>query len=242
MKFTVLEKRGDEKLVLKVTDASVSFVNALRRCVFSQLPCFAIDEVDFYENNSALYNEFIANRLGLVPLSYSEEVGDDKKISLTFNTQGPAMVYSRDLVSSDEVIKPLNENFPIADLADGQKLRLEAWAVKGNAKKHAKFQCAHASYGSMPSFKIKKNSPKLKEFLDSLPRKCLDEKGNPISWKCDGVEDFALENPDVAEYSLDDNQFVFTIETYNNVPAGQHLRAALKLMAESASHALKEVK
>ncbi len=242
MKFSLLEKKGDSKAVLKLTDASVAFANALRRAIINQLPCFAIDEVDFYENNSALYNEYIANRLGLIPLTYDSEVGDDKKISLTINTQGPGIVYSKDLISADELIKPLDDNFPIADLAEGQKLRVEAFAIKGTSKKHAKFQAAHASYGSMPSFKVKKNSPKLKEFLDSLPRKCFDEKGNVVAWKADGLEDFALDNPDIAEYSLDDDEFVFTVESYNNVPALEQLRCALKITAESASQAAKELK
>ena len=242
MQFTVLEAKGDEKIVLKVSGASVSEINGVRRAILSQLPCFAIDEVDFYENNSSLYNEYLANRLGLIPLTFDDEVADDARISLSINAQGPGIIYSKDLVSADGVIKPVNDNFPIVDLGDNQKVRVEAWAVKGTAKKHAKFQCAHASYGLMPFFKVKKNSPKLKEFVEKLPKAMLDSKGEPVAWKCTALDKFALDNPDVAEYGLDDHDFVFTIESFNNVPAAGHLRTALKLMASMSGEIRKELK
>ncbi len=242
MQFTVLESKGDEKVVLKVSGASVSEVNGIRRAILSQIPCFAIDEVDFYENNSALYNEYLANRLGLVPLTFDADVADDARVSLTMNVQGPGIIYSKDLVSADGVIKPINNNFPIVDLGDNQRVRVEAWAVKGTAKKHAKFQCAHASYGLMPFFKVKKNSPKLKEFVEKLPKPMLDSKGEPVAWKCTALEKFATDNPDVAEYGLEEKDFVFTIESFNNVPATGQLRTALKVMAGHAGEIRKELK
>ena len=242
MQFTVIESKGDEKVVLKVSGASVSEVNGLRRAIISQIPCFAIDEVDFYENNSALYNEYLANRMGLVPLTFDDDVADDARISLTINAQGPGIIYSKDLVSADGVIKPANDNFPIVDLGDNQRVRVEAWAIKGTAKKHAKFQCAHASYGLMPFFKVKKNSPKLKEFVEKLPKSMLDSKGEPVAWKCTGLEKFAVDNPDIAEYGLDEKDFVFMVESFNNIPATQHIRTALKVMAAHAGEIRKELK
>ncbi len=242
MEFNVLEQRGDSLAVLHIKGCNIGFANALRRTIISQLPSFAIEEVDFYENNSALYNEMIANRLGMLPLTFDPKAAPDTKISLTLNAQGPATVYSKDLVSGDEKVSPVNGDFPIAELAEKQNLRLEAWAVLGTSRKHAKFQCAHASYSHYATFVVKKNTQKLQEFVKALPASCLDAKGNVVAWKCDAAVDFAQNNPDSAEYREKEDEFVFIIESYNNVPALGQLKAALELMGETAKELKKLLK
>jgi len=242
MEFSVLEKKSDSLVVLHLKECSIPFANELRRAIISQLSAFAIDEVDFYENNSPFYNELISNRLGLIPLTYEEGIADEARISLTLNTQGPGVVYSRDLVSGDEKITALNGDFPIAELGENQSLRFEGWAVKATGRKHAKFQSAHASYSNYPVFTVKKNSQKLPDFLKSIPANCLDSKGNVIPWKCGAVVDFAEQNPDAASYSEKEDQFVFIIESYNNLPALQQLERALEVMGENTKELKKLLK
>ena len=242
MEFNLLEKKGDSLAVLHVSDCSIAFANALRRTIISQLPAFAIEEVDFYENNSPFYNELLANRLGLIPLTYADGIADDARISLTFNFQGPGTAYSKDIASGDEQVKPVNGNFPIAILGPKQVLRFEAWAVKSTPKKHAKFQSAHASYAHFPHFTVKKNAQKFTEFVKALPSSMLDAKGNVVAWKCDAVRDFAAYNQDVAEYKEKEDEFVFSIESYNNLSALQQLERALELMGENAKELKKLLK
>jgi len=238
MQFEIISQT-DEKIVVHLKKTTVAFANALRRAVINRLPSFAINEVDFYENNSPFYNEYLANRLGMIPLTFEENVAGDAKISLTLNASGPGMVYSKDIVSTDEAVKPLNGNFPIVDLGEGQNVRLEAWAVQGNALQHAKFQSAIASYTNYAKFELKKTAG-TKEFLASLPKKVFDEKGEVNPWYAELVEEYLEENPEAGSFEYKDDEFIFFVESYNNVSALAKLRAALETIKKEAGEIKKE--
>ena len=66
-KVKILElSRYSIKFELYDTDLAVA--NALRRIMISEVPTMTIDLVEVRENTSALHDEFLAHRLGLVPL------------------------------------------------------------------------------------------------------------------------------------------------------------------------------
>ena len=234
MKIEVVRKNDDEsKAWYRVSGADTEFVNALRRTIIAELPSFAVDEIDIYENNSVLYNEYIANRIGLVPLTYEEGIGDDVKITIGLNAEGPAIVYSGELKSTDEKIRPFRETIPLAKLKENQRLRLEAVAVKGKGKQHAKFQCAIASYSQVPKLPAgKKNLCKV-----HCAESGEDAKDAVAREKCD-----ACKMDDKGELAYKADEFIFFVESYNNITAEDQLKAALGIMKQESEVLEKELK
>jgi len=57
------------QFILSETDTSVA--NALSRIMIAEVPTLAIDLVEFHENTTVLNDEYIAHRLGLIPIQYT---------------------------------------------------------------------------------------------------------------------------------------------------------------------------
>ena len=66
MKIENLTEKGNT-ISFTLKDASSAQANALRRVAINHVKCFAIDTVTFYENSSAMFDEYIAHRIGLIP-------------------------------------------------------------------------------------------------------------------------------------------------------------------------------
>lgn len=64
-----------ELVQFSLTDTDPSIANAIRRVMLAEVPTMAIEIVNVDDNQSVLFDEFIAHRLGLLPLS-CHAVGD----------------------------------------------------------------------------------------------------------------------------------------------------------------------
>ncbi|PSP33409.1 DNA-directed RNA polymerase subunit D [Halobacteriales archaeon QH_10_70_21] len=135
--FIDRDERSARFLVGGVTPA---FANGVRRAILADVPTLSIDSVRVIENSSVMFDEQIALRLGLVPLTTPDDYRPDDEVTLAIDVEGPATAYSGDLVSSDEQVQPADENVPIIELKEGQRLELEADARLGVGKDHAKHQ------------------------------------------------------------------------------------------------------
>jgi DNA-directed RNA polymerase subunit D len=74
------------EIVTFVGDVNVSLANAIRRSV-NEVPVLAIDEADVYKNDSALYDEIISHRLGLIPLK-NQKMKADQTVEMKFKVKG----------------------------------------------------------------------------------------------------------------------------------------------------------
>jgi DNA-directed RNA polymerase subunit D len=123
-----------EKIVLKI-EANEALANAIRRSV-SEVPTLAIDEVEIFKNDSALYDEVLAHRLGLVPLKTEKSMSAKTEIKLKLSKSGPGTVYSEDLSGAADIVYP---KIPITLLGEDAKLELVAVAKLGTGLEHAKY-------------------------------------------------------------------------------------------------------
>jgi RNA polymerase Rpb3/Rpb11 dimerisation domain len=66
----VLERPSPDTLILELNHVDVSFVNALRRILLSEVPTVAIETVYMWNNTSLIHDEVLAHRLGLIPIHF----------------------------------------------------------------------------------------------------------------------------------------------------------------------------
>ena len=114
-----------------VTDMSTSLANAIRRSLL-EVPIMAIDEVEIAQNDSALFDEILAHRLGLVPIKIERTI---KETKFKLKEVGPKMVYSTDLKPSVETGCKL----PLTLLDNEQEIQLVAIAKIGRGIEHIKY-------------------------------------------------------------------------------------------------------
>ncbi|MEM0149534.1 MAG: DNA-directed RNA polymerase subunit D [Candidatus Micrarchaeaceae archaeon] len=146
MNIEVIDADG-KALRFRLSGASNAYANAIRRTAMNSVKTFAIDKVTFYENSSAMFDEYIAHRIGLVPILTPEgKYSEDEEVLFTLDAIGPKTVYSKELETADKSIKVANGNIPIIKLYNDQKLRIDAKAKLGTGYQHVKFQPGLVTY------------------------------------------------------------------------------------------------
>lgn len=226
--------KSDEKLVLKI-EANESLANALRRSV-SEVPVLAIDEVEIYKNDSALYDEVLAHRLGLVPLKTEKGMSSKTKIDMKLSKTGPCTVYSGDLKGAADIV---HDKIPITILGEGHKLELVATARLGKGIEHAKHVPGLCYYRHILEIK---SSPEIDKIVDKSESVFKTEKKGS-TWLCDLNEaDLeAVEAIDKDAISNSDSMLLI-IESYGNMPAKDILVKAVEALGENLDEFEKALK
>lgn len=142
-------KISDDELRMSFTmkAVSISFANAIRRISMGQVPVFAIDTITMYENNSAFFDEYIGSRIGLIPIKSPDGYTADDEVMFKLSADGPAVIFSKDLTSTERGVGCVSKKIPLLELREGQRVRLEGRAKLGKGRDHAKFQPCLCSYG-----------------------------------------------------------------------------------------------
>jgi len=154
----------EDRITFMLNNVDISVANSLRRVMLAEVPTMAIDLVEVKENTSVLHDEFIAHRLGLIPLrsemaaqfNYARDCTCDDScprcsVKFTLDVKCEEAhrrnITSKDLVSEHPDVVPIDADglgddlggIVIVKMGRGQELRIEAIARKGIGKEHAKF-------------------------------------------------------------------------------------------------------
>lgn len=244
MDIKVLEKK-DNKLVFVLNDSSPGFANTLRRLMIAEVPTLAVRKVTFVKNSSALFDEMIAHRLGLLPLttdldSYTlpakcscKGAGCAKcQVVFTLKAEGPITVYSSDLKSQDPKVKPVFPKIPIVILLKGQELEFEAVVTLGTGKEHAKFSPGLIYYKGYPKITIER-CRNAEEIVKSCPVNVFELDGRTLKIKnleachlCLACVDECDPKDGIAVVGSE-KDFIFTIESWGKLTPEDILKAAL---------------
>ncbi|KAG1666243.1 hypothetical protein FOA52_011545 [Chlamydomonas sp. UWO 241] len=166
------------EFVLSGTDASIA--NALRRVIIAEVPTISVDLVEVENNTTVLNDEFIAHRLGLVPLVSDfaarmcrpfEATSDTDIIDVSMTLDVKCTTETTLYITTDDLV--LDANYPdvrpahyqdatgaekpivLVKMRKNQELKLTAVARKGIGKDHAKWiPVATAVFQYMPVITI----------------------------------------------------------------------------------------
>jgi DNA-directed RNA polymerase subunit D len=251
MKVKVLKKKGDT-LVFVLEDSTPAFANALRRIMISEVPTMAVEWVDFHKNSSILFDEVISHRLGLIPLTFDPKKFKLKEsckcggkgcalceVVLSLEKDGPFLVHSGDLKSTNKAVKPTSPNFPIAELLDKQDLKFEAKAQLGTGKQHAKWQAANASYQYYPELEVSKDAKpaELKKAVSECPKGVLQLNGSKLLLKdpinCDLCLKCEQASPGI-KIRANPGMFIFRVETVSGLQPADIVEQAAAILTEKA--------
>jgi DNA-directed RNA polymerase subunit D len=221
-----------------VMPMNITLANAIRRSVV-EVPVFAIQECDFYKNDSALYDEIIAHRLGLIPLK-NQKLKNEETIELKLKSEGKeGGVY---ILSEELGELSVYKEMPIVFLNKGQKIEIVCRAGIGTGIEHAKYVPGLFTYKKLAHIKIKKEAedkiklsekyPEIFEFKDRLKVKDVT--------KCELDEEDFKEYPGIEVTYNDD--IVFDIETWGQMTNKEIFIESCNVLKLNLSEVLKSIK
>lgn len=246
MKIEVISsgKKPTSWIRFVVEGVDVSFANSLRRMIKAEVPTLAIEDINLKDNSSALYDEVLALRLGLIPITTdldSMVLPAECKcgshcprcsVTLLLKAAGPKMVYSDDMVTEDAKAKPM-KGIPIVWLDERQAVELEAIAQMGQGKSHVKWQPGLAAYQYFPQITIDaKKCDNCGRHFEACPRKVFTKKGEVKSLEecnlCMACVKACEKGAVVVEGKKD--SFIFYVESFGQAEPERIVAKAVEML------------
>ncbi|KAL9008295.1 MAG: hypothetical protein Q9173_006566 [Seirophora scorigena] len=237
----------------------LSFANSLRRTLLAEVPTMAIDLVEVQVNTSSLADEFIAHRLGLIPLnsknvddvSYTRDCDNCEQyceycsvtLELHARCTGDEImkVYARDLVVADPrpnewvglpiITDPQGLGSVICKLRQNQEIRMKCIAKKGIAKEHAKWAPTSAvGFEYDPHNKLKH----LDYWYEEDPEKEWPKSVN-AAWE------EAPQDGEPFDFSAQPSKFYFDVESIGNLEPDAVVLQGIKVLQQKLALVIQEL-
>ncbi|MDR2874170.1 MAG: DNA-directed RNA polymerase subunit D [Methanobrevibacter sp.] len=268
-----VKENSENEMVFVLNNVDLAFANAIRRIGMMEVPKIAIEYINVIKNDSRMFNEVLAHRLGLVPITSDSEAIESlipheecdcedycSKCSVSFTLNKTwddlpkdeskdkdiqRIVYSKDLHSTDSKIKPVFDTIPLVKLKEDQEIELEAIAMIGKGKYHAKWMpTTVCSYKQYPIITFDGEKELSNDVIDACPNNVLkltkNKKPSAQHLK-KNIENCTLckscvrasEN-DAIDVSYEDNKIIFKIETDGSMNPKEVLLRACDVLYDKA--------
>jgi DNA-directed RNA polymerase subunit D len=229
--------------------------------MIGEVPTLAIEDVRIYDNTSALFDEMLAHRLGLIPLKTDLTVYTTQDTcscggagcpgctaTYTLSVEGPRMVTSSDLIPQDPGAAPVYDNIPIVKITKGQKLVIEARAILNTGRAHAKWQpTLVCGYKNHPVITISDACDACGMCVEECPRDILEAKGKKVQVAEGKLPDCSMcrlceraclasgigDEPAI-KITAEPDRFIFVVESDGSLPAREIMNRALSFIREHA--------
>ncbi|MFX1497458.1 MAG: DNA-directed RNA polymerase subunit D [Promethearchaeota archaeon] len=260
LNLEVIEQTPNQ-LTFVIEGISIEMVNALRRIILTEIPVMAVDEVIILKNDSPLYDEILAHRIGLIPLKTDLEAYNlpnscecsgygcplcqvSLTLEITNTTNAPIDIYSGDLKSNDPKIIPVDPNIPIVKIDKNNQVILEAYAVLGIARDHAKWQAvSNVAFRYYPIVELNENDLKNLDQNKLILRMCPEELFELTSknllklksdyWKkCTLCQSCEKNSDNKIKVYAKENSYIFSIESDGVLPFNIIIKKTFEIFNE----------
>ncbi len=219
-----------------------SLANAIRRYV-DQIPILAIDEVEISKNDSPLYDETIAHRLGLVPLKMDKTTSEKSAEQISLVAKKDGIIYSEDMKGK---VKPVYDKIPITILKKGQELEIVATARVGKGNQHSKFSPGLMFYRDLANIKIDKECPR--DVVNACPKKILKVDNGKVcvinEYECDLCEEcveFCKKKGKDSIQLIPTGELVITVESFGQINEQEIFKRSIETLEKDLAEVSKKI-
>ncbi len=257
MKLKILKNKNSE-LKFEMQDTTPVFANTLRRTMITKTNTLAIDTIDIHTNSSALYNEILAHRIGMIALKFKDTLKRTDEctckgkgcinceVKFILKKSGPCTVYSKDFKSTDRGVKPTTGDIIIVKLLEDQELNLEATARLGTWPEHAKWQSSNIGYQFYPELETSKDCDMCGICAKECPKSLIDTTKKiklKDSYECDLCGKCVDVCPKKAlTLTKDSTRIIFNIKSVSGMEPKDIVTNATKTLKSDLTTLSKELK
>jgi DNA-directed RNA polymerase alpha subunit len=193
-----IKKLTEEEIYFSITNINLGIANGIRRIIIAEVPTFAIDQVLIFKNTSIMNNDYIIQRLNLLPINSNDRIliknmpieckcveKQCNECSIILNVDinscdHKKRIYLTDLLSSKELSLFTKDAFqiPLFVLNANEIFKAKLIIHKGIGHQHAKWMPATSVIVKpYPEISLEKNIFQLTNNKDELklqdPNLCI---------------------------------------------------------------------
>jgi len=231
-----------DNIIVFQADIEETLANAIRKYL-NQVLIPAIDEVEISKNDSPLYDETIAHRIGLIPLKTNKISSEKTPIKLRLNVKKEGIVYSGEFKGAMKVVY---DKIPITSLNKDQELEITGIVKFGKGSEHAKFSPGLMFYRNVFDIKIDKECPK--EVVEICPQNILKfENGRIVAkdvLKCDICEaclDFCKKQKKDSIKITQTNELIITLESFGQLETKEIFKDSVNVLRKDLNEISKKI-